>query len=363
MNEYMKVNLSVFDDPYGHTNVTTDHFEDGQSYPTYNDLSAEMRTFYDKLLLKNALPNLVHNMFGQKRPIPKNGGKTIQFRRYSSLPKALDALTEGVTPDGSRLDVTEVTATVQQYGDFIALSDFLIFTAIDNNLAEATELLGAQAGLTLDTITKNVLLAGTQVIHAGGKSLRANMVGGSATATENDYISVKEIRRAVRELEVMNAKRIDGWYRGIIHPDIKYDLMSDPEWKAPHQYQDTSNVYANEIGEIAGVRFVESSEAGVVKNVAIDKSGGSSESSARDVYATLIFGKNAYGVTEVEGLGLQHIVKQLGSGDDPLNQRATAGWKASHAAVILDQTAMIRIESTSSFDNALANDSVLPAES
>ena len=327
----MKVNLSYFTD---YTNATT-------SDTSPNDLSDEMKTFYSKYLIELAEPELVHDQFGQKHPIPKNGGKTIEFRKYDSLPKATTPLTEGVTPDGQALNVSTITATISQYGGFIRLTDTLLLTAIDNNLVQATKLLASQAGRTLDTVTREVLVAGTNVQYAeGAHSARNALVGGQASG--NDYLTVKAVRMAVRALKVMNAPRINGDYCGIIHPDCEFDLMEDPAWQYPHQYVDTDNIYNNEIGKIAGVRFVESSEAKVFADAG---------SSSRDVYATLIFGANAYGVTEVTGGGLQHIVKQLGSSGtaDPLNQRATAGWKAYKVAERLVEQYMIRIETTSSF--------------
>ena len=112
------------------------------------DLSAEMKTFYSDYLIDNAVPNLVHDQFAQKHPIPKGRGKTIEFRKYAPLPKALTPLQEGVTPRGNSLSVSTITATVKQYGDYIELSDVLLLTAIDNNLLQATKLLGNQAGET-----------------------------------------------------------------------------------------------------------------------------------------------------------------------------------------------------------------------
>jgi N4-gp56 family major capsid protein len=147
----------------------------------------------------------------------------------------------------------------------------------------------------------------------------------------------------------MNAPKINGDYVAIIHPDCAFDLMSDPEWKYPHQYQDTTNLYNGEIGKVAGVRFVETTEAKVFKGAG---------ASSRDVYATMVIGANAYGVTDIKGGGLEHIVKQLGSAgtSDPLNQRATVGWKATKAAIRLVETNMVRIETTSTFNDAVAND-------
>lgn len=315
----LKLNLFA-----GNTNVTTD-----------SGLSDEMKTYYSDYLIDLAEPELVHDQFGQKHPIPKNGGKTIEFRKYSSLPKMTTALTEGVTPNGQKLTVSTVEATVAQYGGFVELSDVLLLTAIDNNLVQATQLLASQAGRTLDTITREVLNGGTVV-------QRVNNRGSRTAITSSDKLTVDDIKKAVRQLKVMNAPKIDGAYVAIIHPDCAYDLMNDNEWKYPHQYQDTKNIYEGEIGMIAGVRFVETTEAKVWE--------GAGASSA-NVYSTLILGANAYGVTEVTGGGLQHIVKQLGSSGtaDPLNQRATAGWKATKVAERLVEQYMVRIESASSF--------------
>lgn len=139
------------------------------SATTGNNLSGEMKTFYSDYLIDMAEPLLVHDQFGQKHPIPKNGGKTIEFRKYDPLPKATTALTEGVTPEGQKLNMGVITATVAQYGGFIELSDMLLLSAIDNNLVQATKLLGSQAGRTLDTITREVLNGGTNVQYAEGQ--------------------------------------------------------------------------------------------------------------------------------------------------------------------------------------------------
>lgn len=275
---------------------------------TGNDLSPEMKTFYDKTLLKFAKANLVHDQFAQKRNIPKNGGKTIEFRRYSQLPKALTALTEGVTPNGQNLNVTAITATVAQYGGYITLSDVLMLTAIDNNLVEAIELLGDQAGRTLDTITREVLVQGTNVLYAGGRAARTSI-------TASDKLTVGDIKKAVRELKVGLAKKIDGSWVAIVHPDCVYDLENDDEWVNASQYAGSTQIFEGEIGKLYGVRFVETTEAKIWA-----QAGASSIS----VYATLVMGANAYGTTAVEGGGLETIVKQLGSGGtaDPLTLAA-----------------------------------------
>lgn len=396
--------------------INLKHFDNTQT-TLLSDLSAEMKVYYSKYLITLAEPELVHDQFAQKHPIPANGGKVIEFRKYESLPKALKPLVEGVTPHGNSLKTSTITAEVRQFGDYIELSDVLLLTAIDNNLVQATELLAAQAGKTLDTITREVLAGGTSVQYGEGvKKTRAALVGGEASG--NDYLTVRCIRMAVRSLKVMNAKKINGYYAGIIHPSTSYDIMDDPQWQAPHQYVDTENIYAEEIGRIAGVRFVESTEAKIfhaenlteaardltvasyaskvitvaeaitadeatalegrliinggevmeIKEATAGAAGaatievkdtpthtptasekvypGEAGAKGRDVYATMILGDNAYGVTEITGGGLQHIVKQLGSAGtaDPLNQRATVGWKAMKTAERLIEQYMVRIE-------------------
>lgn len=336
--------LNLFD---GNTNVTTDV-----------GLSGEMKTFYSNYLVNLAEPELVHDQFAQKHPIPKNGGKIIEFRKYSALPKALTALTEGVTPNGQKLSMSVITATVAQYGGFVELSDILLLTAVDNNLMQATRALASQAGRTLDTITREVLNGGTNVQLAEGQvDAREDLIGGSATAGENCYMTIDAVRKAVRTLKVMNAPKINGSYMGIVHPDVAHDLMSDPKWVNVKTYSDPEGIYEGEIGKIEGVRFVETSEAKIWKKAATDMSEGAATEGARDVYSTLIIGADAYGVTEISGGGLQHIVKQLGSAGtaDPLDQRATAGWKATKVAERLVEEYMVRIETTSTFNDAPAN--------
>ncbi len=418
----MPVVLNLFD---AYTNTTLDP-----------GLSDEMKVYYSMRLINLAEPELIHDQFGQKHPIPKNSGKTIEFRKYDSLPKALVPLTEGVTPAGQKLSMGVIRATIKQYGGYIELSDILELTAIDNNLVQATRLLASQAGRTADTITREVLAGGTNVVYAGGAKDRSELVGGDgAAANNNKYLTVDDIRKAVRALKVMNAQKINGYFAGIIHPDTAYDLMSDKKWVDVKTYSDPDGIYEGEIGKIEGVRFVETTEAKIFHAADLKIADGSEESArnltvksasgkvitineklsanqakaltgrdilvggellevasaaagaagaatvtvknapaaapsastviypgegganGRDVYSTLILGADAYGVTELEGGGLQHIVKQLGSSGtaDPLNQRATAGWKLTKVAERLVEQYMVRIESASTFESGTMN--------
>ncbi len=231
-----------------------------------NDLSSEMKTYYEKRLIDVAEPKLVHDQFGDKYPIPKAGGKSIEFRKYDSLDKATNPITEGVTPTGNSLNVSAVTESVMQYGDWIQLSDMLEMTAVDNNVLQATRLLGAQAGRTLDSITRDVLAGGTNVLYA---PTVANSVETAVTSrlgiNQTSKITADLIFRAAAQLKGMNADPIDDKFVAIIHPYVAYDLMRSDEWIDAHKYASPENIYAGEIGKLAGVRFVESSEAKIFR--------------------------------------------------------------------------------------------------
>ena len=307
---------------------------------TQDSLSAEMKTFYDMTLIDEASANLVHDQFGQKRPIPSGGGKTIEFRKFSPLAKATTPITEGVTPAGKDLTVTAITATVNQYGDFIVQSDILELTALDNTILEATKLLGKQAGATLDTVVRDVMQSGTNVTYCPkiGADGAETPVTSRASLDATCKLTVDVVQQVVAKLRAQNAPTIGGKYVAIIHPYVAYDLMRDPEWIDAHKYTNPTNLYEGEIGEIAGVRFVQTTEAKIYK-----------EGSNPAVFGSLFFGENAYGVTEITGGGLQTIVKQKGSAGtgDPLDQRSSVGWKAIKTAEILVQNYLVRVESCS----------------
>lgn len=323
-----KLNLQLFAEPNYNVQTTVTANDN-------NNLTPEMKTYYSMQLLEDAKPNLVHNQFGQKRPIPRNGGKTIEWRKFSSLPIPTKPLTEGVTPDGNKLNVTTIDAQVVQYGDYITQSDVLELTAIDNTILEATKILGNQAGLTVDTLIRDQLVAGTNVQYAGGKDDRSAL-------TADDKIDVDLIFKAVRTLKTQNAPKIGDSYVAIIHPDVAYDLMRCEEWIEAHKYTTPENIYNGEIGKIAGVRFVESTQAKIIKD------GGTA------IYCTVVLGEDAYGIVDITGGGLEHIVKQKGSAGtaDPLDQRSSVGWKTMMTAKILDDTRLVRIESASSFSSS-----------
>lgn len=377
------------------------------------------KTFYDRLLLEGAKTRFVHSMFGQKRQIPLNNGKHVEFRRWNlfDADDAMKALDEGVTPSGQSLSQTDVDVSVSQYGAYVEVSDMLADTGYDDVVRDSAELLGEQMGTVVEWVTRDAMCAGSNVQRAGGKTNRLALGA-------NDKLTVDEIRKAVRTLKSAKARLFSAngkkpHFICICSPEATYDLQNDALWKDVSMYSNAEQIYSGEIGSLFGVAFVESTEAKVFKqsvlnavkaattsstsfvlknapteleSIYLSKAGnkikiGTAEhtvaafnaanntvtlsavatlatdavvysedagavdgttKAGMDVHATLVFGKDAYGVVDLEGRGaIQMIIKQHGSAgaSDPLNQRATIGAKVpAYAAKILNDLWMLRIE-------------------
>lgn len=308
-------------------------------------ISRENTEFYDRTLLFRAVAYFVHTKFGQVRDIPRNGGTaTIKFRRYGNLSAATTALSEGVTPTGSQLSVTDITATVAQYGDYITITDVIDYESKDPVLIEAAEILGDQMGDTLDQLTRDVLAAGTVVTYVGQSSRVA--------ITTSDLITATEVRKGVRTLKNAKARRVtrminastgiatepvSAAYIGLCHPDTTYDLQDETGWVPVEKYSSSINVMENEVGKLNDCRFIESTNCKVFS---------AAGAGGIDVYATLLLGMDAYGITRISGEAVKNIIKPLGSAGtaDALDQRATSGWKATFVAKILNDAFMVRLE-------------------
>lgn len=303
---------------------------------TRTQIPIEVNNFYDRALLERAIPAFVHNRFAQVRDIPSNSGtNVIKFRRYGSLTATTTALSEGITPSGSQLSVTDVSATVLQYGDYVTLTDKVLMETYDPVLTETSEILGEQAGDSLDQLCRNVQVASASAQYAS----TATTV---ATVDSTMKLDRAEVKEAVRTLKNNNAKPVTSMinpstgynttpinraFIGIVHPYSTYDLDDATGWIPVEKYPNKADVMPDEVGSLAGVRFIESSNAYSTAGTLITT-----------VYGTLIFGQNAYAQTRISGEALKNIVKPLGSAGtaDPLDQRSTSGWKATYVAKVLN---------------------------
>jgi N4-gp56 family major capsid protein len=317
-----------------------------------------VQAFYDRNLLTRAQPNDVHGRFGQKRPVPKNSGNQIKFRRYSQLAAATNALTEGVTPSGSALSVTDVTSTLVQYGDFVTLTDMVSMTNQDPVVTEATDVLGDQAGTTIDQVRRDVMVAGTNVAYASAVASRLLLVNKLLGADLDKAIrylkgqNAKYMKEGIGASDKVGTGPVRKAFIGIVHPDVEYDLETITGYKSVSEYGSQEGIIEDEIGSYKNIRFVSSTNAKIWLNGTTATTAGykATGGGTNDVYATLIIAAEAYGLSPLSGEAMSTYVKPLGSAGsaDPLNQRSTVGWKATTITTILNQAWMIRIESLAS---------------
>ena len=295
------------------------------------------QAFYDKTLLAVLRQTeFGFDRFAQKKPIPQGNGRTVNFRKLGQLEPALTPLTEGVTPDGATASKTNITATVEQYGDYMAFSDRVNFEEIDPVIKGYTVEQGYQAKETLDIIVRDILSAGTNVFYAKNKLSRAELAA-------DDKFTIRDARRIVRFFKKNHVKPVVGNdYACFISPDTAFDIMDDPDFEKAMDYGgNVQPMMSNEIGRIFQVRYYE-----VTNNKVFAGAG----AGGVDVHAAIFIGRNAFGVTEITGNGnVKNITKSLGSAGtaDPLDQRQTIGWKInSFGAVRLEEVAIARLEHT-----------------
>ena len=294
---------------------------------TQSTMSPTMKTFYDTALLENAREQMIFTQFGKKQPMK---GNKVEWRKFNTFAKALTPLTEGVIPSGQNFGMTNIEATTTQHGDYVAVSDRLEMESYDDVIFGATEEMGATEGETYDTLTRNILVAGNSVAYANDKESRAAL-------TAADVMTPELVAKAATWLKKNKAPKIDGSYVAIIHPSVAYDLRQSEEWKEYHKYNDVAPIFKGEIGELHGVRFVESTASKVWKEGSVA------------TYATLFLGKDAFGILDPEGEGMEMIIKGRQQIGGPLEQFSTIGYKFCHGAKILYQERMLRVETGSSY--------------
>ena len=318
------------------------------SFSGTDTLTPTMKEFYDTELLENARDQLVFAQLGRQQSLPSSHGRTVEWRKFNTLPD-FSALTEGVIPTGQKLGMTALTVTLAQYGEFFAVTDLLELHALDDVILGGTEELGAAGGRTMDLLVRNVLKAGTNIIfcdayngttYVSTPASEANLQ--TALGSYKCDLTPDMINKAVTNLKVGNAPTFSGGkYVAVVHPHVAYDLRKHPDWLDAHKYAAPEQIFNGEIGELHGVRFVESNLAPIIKG----------DSQTYATYKTMFFGKDAFGVVDPEGGGMETIVKSKEQAGGPLNQFSTVGAKFETAAKILYQERMVAVWGGSSYSS------------
>lgn len=303
---------------------------------TSTTLAADLQTYFSKRLLKQAEYKTVLDQFGYKENIPSNSSKTISFTQYSDLSLATTPLTEGTPPTDTALASSAITATIDQLGAYITLTDLAALTVKHPVTQKALDLLGTQAARTYDRLIGNTVIAGTSVYYAAGAASRAALIS-------TNYLTWADVRKAVANLRTNGASEFkDMNFVLVVDPQVEQDLMADDSFRQTVYRQNDptkgNEMYKGTIATFAGVRVVRSNNLQTVTAGA----GG-----ALTGHVSMLFGEDAYAITDLQSL--KTYTQKPGGITDPLEQKMTMGWKVGFKSVILNNNFMARLESISAF--------------
>ncbi len=326
---------------------------------TYGDISPRTAGKAVARLLKRGQHLLVTERFGQMDPQEKNATKTRKYRRYHSLPRAVAPLAEGVTPKGQKLRYTDYTATLEQFGDLVELSDVVEDTHEDPVLQEAMDLCGEQAAETIEAIRITHLKAGTTVFYANGVTARTSVTSPPLRADFRKMYrflmnnKARMVSKIVPPSIKISTKGIEPGFFCLGHTDLKADLRDMPGFTPVVEYGNPGNALPGEVGSIEEFRFILSPMfepwlSGGASS-AMYLAGGVAPSAAAscDVYPMLVVAADAYAIVPLQGfknvdIGVQNPGKKTKS--DPLGQRGFASWKTWQTCCILNQLWLLRYE-------------------
>ncbi len=344
---------------------------------TYGDISPAIAAYSVVRMLERAMPYLHLEKFGQTYTLPTNSTQTAKFRRYFLvgaggaagpdsggfyIPVATTPLVEGVTPQGSMMTNQDYTVTLQQYGDYVTITDVIVDTHTDPILQQATEALGEQAAVTVETIRYATLKAGTNVYYAGRVNSRS-AVAGPVTLTDQRSVSTGLNRQNARKITTVvasnpdfNTKSVEAAYMAVCHPDLETDVRNMTGFIPVASYGAHTSPFEGEIGSVEQIRYLTSTviaayaDAGgpVAANFngVAGATGRSSSGANYDVYPILYFGRDAYGIVPLKGKSsmVPMVVNPKPAASDPLGQRGTVGWKLWTGTIILQDLWMARLE-------------------
>ena len=338
---------------------------------SYGDISPAVAAYSVVRMLKRAMPYLHFEKFGQVYPLPTNSTNTAKFRRYFLsgatgaagtgtgsffVPVATTPLVEGVTPQGSKLANQDYTVTLKQYGDYVTITDVVQDTHTDSVLQQATDILGEQAALTVETLRFNILKAGTNLFRANSVAARNLIITAPSVgdmrrvATSLNRQNAKKITQVVASTADYNTKSVEAAYMAVCHPDLESDLRGLSGFKPVADYGPHTTPFEGEIGSFEQIRFLTSTVVAPYADL-----GGTAvtnglryttANTACDVYPILVFGRDAYGIVPLKGKSAMTpmVVNPKPAAGDPLAQRGTVGWKLWTETVILQQAWMAVLE-------------------
>ena len=291
--------------------------------------------FFNRRLLLKAIPYLAHNQFAEISDIPRNQGTLIRRRRYTLLTAATTPIVEGVTPDLQQLSITNVDATVQEYGSGVAMTRKLLYTTNDPILNEVNNLLGQNSGNSLDQLAREELATITTKQYAS-TATATNEVGATMKITKDEIMTAVrtlknnnalKLTQMVNHSNGFNSSPLDATYIGLVHPNSVFDLKKVSGFIKVEEYGSQKVAMQNEVGTLDEVRFIETTNAKVRSSAGLG---------SIDVYSTIILAAEAFMDSRIAGEALRNIIEGPGGNTDPFHQRTTSVWFATFVAKILN---------------------------
>ena len=323
-------------------------FTDGTS-------SDAVQSFFNTLLLVRGTYALIHQVPFKKYNLARRSGMTMIWRRISALAVATTPLSEGINPAGKAKAKTDVSATIQPFGDFIEDTDQLLDYQPENHAVENVEILGQQMGETFDELYRDLLATATNVVWANGTS----------TLTTTQVLDQGDLDRAYRLIRVNKARPFSPMimasqnvgtgpvmpsYWGLCDERMAFDIRHMDGFLRTSEYGSKTGILQGEIGaDRNGIRFLVSPNGYFLAGATGVTAAGTdvkNTSSFVDVYSLFIMGQEAVGGINVANGNGGVIRKALGSAGtaDPLNLRATVGWKKYDARAVLNQSFFVEVQ-------------------
>ena len=332
---------------------------------TYGDISPRTAAHAKAKLLKRGQHLMVIERFGQVDPQQKNKSKTVKWRRYNSLARASAPLAEGIPPKGKKLTYTDISATLEQYGDMIEMTDVIEDTHEDPILNVNMDLCGEQAAETVEELRINILKAGTNVFYANAVSARASV---TSPPVRGDFRRIyrsfrknkgREMTKINKASHLISTEPVAPAFFALGHTDLDADLRGISGFVPFEQYSDSVKAIPGEIGKIEQFRIVltpmfEPWETSGLTGTTYLSGGVTVSATAQcDVYPMLFIARDAYGIVPLQGTNsITPMVLNPGkpSKSDPLGQIGFVSWKTMQTAAILNENWMARLECAATAD-------------
>ena len=299
---------------------------------------------YDQVMWDRAIyyplrPELYFDMFADVKATdatPEQGA-TLTFTKFNDMAAATTPLSETVDIDAVAISDAQVSLTLAEYGNGVNTTFRVRATSFIGLDRPVAILVGYNAGLSLDTVARNIIQAGTNVRYAGAATSRA-------TVAASHTLTAANVRRAYAELNEANVATFNGYYAAVISPLVSYDLRGETgaaAWRDPHTYSQPQQIWNGEVGEFEGFRFMTSPRAPVFVDAGV--------TATVDVYRSLFFGRQAMAkaFSTYEGRGALPIVI-MGPVVDKLKRFQPVSWHWFGAYGMFRQEALRAVESASS---------------